>query len=273
MHSAPFKPLRCLWWSESIFRSSRASRLRLAASLAVQESLNILGYHCWHSFEFFTDISQCAFWNAALDAKYLGHDPIPTRADFDRILGAHSAVSADTPAICLAEELIAAYPDAKVLLVERDIDSWYRSFDRTIVIAFFARVPNLVADWDPGWLGAIRDCHARWGHYWLRARSADEMRANAKDLYRAHYAMVRRVTPPERLLEFRLGDGWAPLCRFLGKEVPDVPFPRVNDETAMWATIWGLVRKGAWNVLRKASLWALVGVAAVLVGYWISAQL
>ena len=37
------------------------------------------------------------------------------------------------------------------------------------------------------------------------------------------------MVPIERKLEFRLGDGWEPLCKFLGVEVPDVPFPRVND--------------------------------------------
>ena len=26
-----------------------------------------------------------------------------------------------------------------------------------------------------------------------------------------------------------MGDGWEPLCAFLGKEVPSVPFPRMNE--------------------------------------------
>jgi hypothetical protein len=34
--------------------------------------------------------------------------------------------------------------------------------------------------------------------------------------------------PPERLLVFELGDGWEPLCRFLGKPVPEIPFPQTN---------------------------------------------
>lgn len=32
-----------------------------------------------------------------------------------------------------------------------------------------------------------------------------------------------------RLLEFRVEEGWGPLCEFLGKEVPEVKFPRGND--------------------------------------------
>jgi hypothetical protein len=34
--------------------------------------------------------------------------------------------------------------------------------------------------------------------------------------------------PAERLLVYRVDDGWEPLCGFLGVEVPDEPFPRVN---------------------------------------------
>jgi hypothetical protein len=33
----------------------------------------------------------------------------------------------------------------------------------------------------------------------------------------------------DRLLEFEAAQGWAPLCEFLEKEIPDEDFPRVND--------------------------------------------
>lgn len=35
--------------------------------------------------------------------------------------------------------------------------------------------------------------------------------------------------PKERLLVWHPRDGWDPLCKFLGKEVPAEPVPRVND--------------------------------------------
>lgn len=34
---------------------------------------------------------------------------------------------------------------------------------------------------------------------------------------------------PEKLLVFEPSQGWEPLCKFLGKPVPDQPFPHVND--------------------------------------------
>ena len=37
-----------------------------------------------------------------------------------------------------------------------------------------------------------------------------------------------RMIPRERLLIFNFSDGWGPLCEFLGKPVPDEPFPHVD---------------------------------------------
>jgi hypothetical protein len=34
--------------------------------------------------------------------------------------------------------------------------------------------------------------------------------------------------PADRLLDYRVQEGWEPLCRFLDVKVPDEPFPRVN---------------------------------------------
>lgn len=44
--------------------------------------------------------------------------------------------------------------------------------------------------------------------------------------------MVRGLgLPRERLLEWSVKDGWEPLCKFLGKPVPDEPFPNGNPTT------------------------------------------
>lgn len=40
--------------------------------------------------------------------------------------------------------------------------------------------------------------------------------------------MIRGMVPPDRLLEWSADEGWEPLCKFLGKEVPDMPFPHAN---------------------------------------------
>lgn len=49
-----------------------------------------------------------------------------------------------------------------------------------------------------------------------------------KQVYLDHVDEIRRITPPERLLEFEVKDGWSPLCKFLGEDVPNEPFPCSN---------------------------------------------
>ena len=78
--------------------------------------------------------------------------------------------------------------------------------------------------------------------------------------------MVRSVVPPEKLLEMELGDGWAPLCGFLGVPVPDEPFPRANDADA--------ADRYARNIFQRlAQIWAaaflVAGSGAYAVWRWV----
>jgi len=57
--------------------------------------------------------------------------------------------------------------------------------------------------------------------------------------YRARGAAVRAAIPPERLLVFDVALGWGPLCAFLGRPIPDQPFPRRNDAADFWSDIGG----------------------------------
>lgn len=93
-----------------------------------------------------------------------------------------------------------------------------------------------------------------------------DMQAKARDVYREHYAMVRRVTPKEKLLEYRLGEGWEPLCRFLGKEVPDVPFPKVNDAEVHSEQLKVIMMRGIWNMLGR--IVRVLGPLAVVAAAW-----
>lgn len=46
--------------------------------------------------------------------------------------------------------------------------------------------------------------------------------------YRQHNLYVQSRCPPEQLLVFNTKEGWEPLCKFLEKPVPSVPFPKQN---------------------------------------------
>ena len=51
-------------------------------------------------------------------------------------------------------------------------------------------------------------------------------------MYKEHNAWIKSLVKPENLLVYNVKDGWEPLCSFLGRKIPDKPFPRVNDEEA-----------------------------------------
>lgn len=41
---------------------------------------------------------------------------------------------------------------------------------------------------------------------------------------------MRSLVPPERLLDYKMGEGWKPLCDFLEVPLPEgKKFPRTND--------------------------------------------
>lgn len=229
---------------------------------AMQTAFNLLGIPCCHSFSLYNHIRDCTMWQTAFDAKFSGQGKPFTRTEWDQLLGEYGAVT-DVPALAFSEDLIFTYPEAKVVLMERDMDRWYASFDDAVVKVMWGKWGHRLATLDPWFVGPLRDVHLRWAKDWMGAHSADEMRRIARDQYRQHYARIRRMVPPDRLLEYKLGTGWEPLCEFLGKNVPDeVEFPRVNETASMHEKMSIILRRGLRNLLKRALLW-IVGPLAI----------
>ncbi len=157
---------------------------------------------CHHMTEVIRNPEQVAFWRAAMKGE---------RADWETGLSGFRA-AVDWPSSFFWRELSAHYADAKVLLTVRDPESWYRSFAGTILPVASAGEPDSLG----------RQILAR-----VFDDRADDP-AHAMAVFERHNAAVRAAIPPERLLTYRVGDGWAPLCAFLGLPVPDTPFPRSN---------------------------------------------
>jgi hypothetical protein len=59
-----------------------------------------------------------------------------------------------------------------------------------------------------------------------------EERDHAIETFERHNEEVEQRVPPERLLVYEVKEGWGPVCDFLGVEVPDQPFPHLNDTEA-----------------------------------------
>ncbi|KAJ5112224.1 hypothetical protein N7532_000269 [Penicillium argentinense] len=142
-----------------------------------------------------------------------------------------SAPSHLTPplAIVSAEDLIEAYPKAKVVLVERDIEEWC-----TIWMSGYLKIPfdplvTLIYHIDRFFGHPIGKVHKSTFAGWTGIESVEEAWVKNRAKYREHYELVRRVRLSERLLKFRLEEGGGSLCEVLGKEVPRVPFPPLNE--------------------------------------------
>ncbi|PVI01969.1 hypothetical protein DM02DRAFT_613286 [Periconia macrospinosa] len=201
-------------------------------SASITQGLEILGYQgVHHGIQAISSPLEWKLFGKACDAFY---PTLPTytgapftREDWDIVFGPYEAVT-DMGSF-FATQLIEAYPEAKVILVERDIEEWYESMEVAIFSTTWGLRADLIIDlFGPlyGLNGGKTIRKIMLGFYGVR--NVDEMRRVAKDRYRRHYAEIRAAVPEKRLLEFRLEDGWAPLCEFLGKEVPDAPFPVKN---------------------------------------------
>lgn len=87
---------------------------------------------------------------------------------------------------------------------------------------------------------------------------------NAKATYRQHYAKVKALVPKDRLLDYRLGSGWEPLCDFLGTQVPQTPFPHLNESKEF--EIW--MRNTQKRELEKGirEIWKAAGIPIIIFG-------
>ncbi|UKZ93410.1 uncharacterized protein TrAFT101_008324 [Trichoderma asperellum] len=169
----------------------------------------------------------------------------------------------DNPAICFVTELAELYPDAKVVLVERDPDRWWSS------IMTLTKQGSVNGSWRlfttllwpcPTW---------RWAGVWIRGiQQCDEERLGepfSRDSLSIYNNWVRKNIASERLLTMELKQGWEPLAKFLGKPVPDEPFPRANDSEAMQQFAQKMIRTAmlVWvGILAGAGTAAWMGFAA-----------
>ncbi|KAK1140972.1 hypothetical protein N8T08_009718 [Aspergillus melleus] len=184
---------------------------------------------------YFSAPGDFKLWLQLIRAKFSNKEndkPHHQRQNWDRILGSFNAVS-DIPCIAFALELREAYPDAKVILVSRDLDSWRQSFTGTVGTVMNDRKMVWLA-WIDRWrFGPFRQVLKSSIRGLFGGTSTEHLNDNATKVYLEHYDLVRRITPPEQLLEYELGSGWEPLCEFLGKPVPDEPFPQINDRESL----------------------------------------
>lgn len=224
---------------------------------SLKAALERLGFGpCYHMTEVLRHPSHASFWNEAHDRA----GDVDWRGFFRDSGDYRSAV--DWPVCDFYRVLMDEYPRAKVILTVRDPDRWYRSARETIYALgnawagrfVFATVGRLV----PSFGRMMRMAHRLIWAGTFGGRFTDE--EYAKRVFLEHDREVRRTVPPERLLVYDVKEGWGPLCKFLGVEVPDEPFPHLNDAATFRRLLW---LQRAYAVLLPAGLLALLLLLAL----------
>jgi hypothetical protein len=194
--------------------------------------------------------SHLDFW------RKVANSPPGAKQDWEQVFAKYQA-TVDNPGCCVWRELLAAYPDAKVLLTlhPRGAEAWYES---TIDTIYFTE--NM---WQFKVLELLTPFGRKFGdmsHKLIFGRSlqgtmSDKAKAIAH--YNAYVDEVKAAVPAGKLLVFKVDQGWAPLCAFLGVPQPATKFPNMNDRAAIKKTI-GDVIKGMYVVLAGYAVAAAV---------------
>lgn len=172
----------------------------------------LLGGRCHHMEEVARDRGQLEHWHGwAIEDQPL--DLAAMYVDY--------VACVDAPSCFLWRELMALYPEAKVVLTVRDSERWFASFAALHRTTRWARPLGLVSK-------QIRHFLELTDAIIERELGVVEHDANI-DTFLRHNEAVQAGVPADNLLVFEVAQGWAPLCEFLELPVPAEPFPHLNE--------------------------------------------
>lgn len=167
------------------------------------------------------------------------------------------------------EELLAAYPEAKVILTIRDPESWLRSMQSTLI---------RVISWRSWTVLSFLD-YEHSAYYWplfnrimrVMSKGNAPWKPSASpsflEYFDEHYTLVRRVVPKDRLLEWHPSQGWDPLCGFLELPVPVKEFPHICTGESNVRTHNSMYWK-RWRQVMQKGVKTLGLIALTLGGIW-----
>ena len=171
----------------------------------------------------------------------------------------------DLPAAFWYEEILEAFPEAKVILTVRDNDDvWVQSWVKHLRLTrdgikfaalFSSKVRNYLEIFNTVDLAV----------YGSVSPTATSL---FKKKYNAHNERVQAVIPAEKLLIYSIKQGWAPLCQFLGVDVPLREFPHENVGGSMARAGIAASRKElCYNTLRLISPMLLIVLSIIVYSF------
>ncbi|XP_040574263.1 uncharacterized protein [Lepeophtheirus salmonis] len=204
-------------------------------TMSLKEALDILYPEgpCYHMLVFLMNgnSKDKEHWHKAISGKTTKED---WYTFFDKG-GFRCAV--DLPSSYFYKELFEAYPESKVVLTVRDAQSWHDSCYSTIF--------NNNEDHRIPWIYYFTGLAQRYnvGQSILNqivpgfSMSLKEANKSGPEASKAYFERwneeVKNNVPEKQLLIFNVRQGWEPLCKFLDRPIPDVPFPKTNDRASI----------------------------------------
>ncbi|MCY4344848.1 MAG: sulfotransferase family protein [Gammaproteobacteria bacterium] len=194
-------------------------------TLSLKLALEQIGFGpCYHMLEVRRNPEHVAVWRQAAAGRSV---------DWATLFKDYQA-TVDWPSCNYWEAQLAAFPDAKVILSERDPEAWYASVMNTIYPSSAEAREKARENADPAGLASSAMVYEVIWDGVFDGRMDD--RDHVIGRYLAHNERVKRLLPSDKLLVFNPAQGWSPLCEFLGCPQPDGPFPSVNS-TAQFQTL------------------------------------
>ncbi|XP_039273467.2 uncharacterized protein LOC120347515 [Styela clava] len=160
-----------------------------------------------------------------------------TKEDFLNMYRNVDAVT-DTPTCFFWEEILEAFPDAKIILMTRDDESWYRSVHNQFEVNKSNLLLTMMRFFSPTYIKSMTavDLYIYPILFgitnptpWRRLFGSPSLnRLISKKKFREHNAHVLQNAPRDQLLVYQCSQGWEPLCKFLGVSIPQTAFPHEN---------------------------------------------
>lgn len=209
---------------------------------SLKQALIDLGFgKCMHMDELFNQPELVDLWVELYETG---------KTDTERLFAGYQS-STDIPGALLYKELMAAYPDLKIILNVRDAESWYTSMSNTVYPAVpktdevKAEMKRKGDEVHPRFHGIAKTLALVEVYLLNRFLEGDfENKEKAIAKFNEHEAAVKDFVPADQLLTFDVKDGWAPLCEFLDVEVPETDFPFKNTTANFQQQIGGMLKGG-----------------------------
>jgi hypothetical protein len=193
---------------------------------SLREALEILDYHTHHMKEIIDknlDDHLMLWLDHFKDGRPMSEivDDLYTKPGY--------SAAVDFPTAAVWKKLAAIYPNAKIILTERESpEVWWESASQTILVPgrifrflnkvspFFRKLAEMT---NYLFMGTFRFNEPRGVTLGDKDAAIQSYMRNSEEA---------RTFDPERTLIFDVRQGWEPLCNFLGKEIPSQPFPHAN---------------------------------------------